>query len=130
MKQVTEDCRSGVISVPDVAAPGCRSGSVLVHTRASLISAGTEGASLKFGQQNLLQKAPARPDLARQVIDKVRSQGLRSTVEGVQARLDVPLALGYSAAGEVLDLGAGVTGLKLGDCVACAGQGHASHLSQ
>jgi predicted dehydrogenase/threonine dehydrogenase-like Zn-dependent dehydrogenase len=100
---------------------------VLVHTRASLISAGTEGAALRFGKQSLLQKARSRPDLVKQVVEKVRSQGLRATYDVMQARLDAPLALGYSSAGEVLEAGAGVPGLKAGCRVACAGGGYASH---
>lgn len=127
MHQVVEDCRKGTISVADVAAPGCRSGSVLVHTRASLISAGTEGAALRFGKQNLLQKARSRPDLVKQVVEKVRSNGLRATYDVMQARLDVPLALGYSSSGEVLEAGSGVEGLKAGHRVACAGGGYAAH---
>ena len=77
MQQVTEDYRSGTVSVGEVAAPGCRAGMVLVQTQASLISAGTEGAALRFGQQSLLRKAMSCPDLARQVVEKIRSQGLR-----------------------------------------------------
>jgi predicted dehydrogenase/threonine dehydrogenase-like Zn-dependent dehydrogenase len=116
-----------MVSVAEVAAPGSPSGSVLVHTRASLISAGTEGAALRFGKQSLLQKARSRPDLVKQVVEKVRSQGLRATFDVMQARLDVPLALGYSSAGEVLEVGHGVGGLKAGHRVACAGGGYASH---
>lgn len=127
MKQVIEDCRTGTIQVADVPAPKPRSGGGLIHTRASLISAGTEGAAIRFGRQSLLKKALSRPDLARQVIDKARSQGLRATFQTVQARLDLPLALGYSLAGDLLEVGPGCAGFRVGDRVACAGQGHASH---
>ncbi len=127
MKQVTEDYRSGVISVADVAAPTCRPGYVLVHTRASVISPGTEGAAVRFGQESLLQKARSRPDLVRQVVDKVRADGLLHAYQVVQARLDVPLSLGYSSAGLVLEAGTAVDGCGVGDRVACAGAGYASH---
>src|SRR5438045_476923 len=126
MQQVIEDYRSGTVSVAEVAAPGCRAGMVLVQTQASLISAGTEGAALRFGQQSLLRKAISRPDLARQVVEKIRSQGLKATYDVVQSRLDVPLALGYSSAGEVLEVGAAIPEGKMGDRLACAGGGYAS----
>ena len=85
--------------------PGC----VLVRIAASLVSAGTERASSEFASKNLLQKAKARPDLVREVIGKVRRDGLLSAMQAVRSRLDQPSALGYSSAGTVVDVGEGVT---------------------
>lgn len=127
MKQVTEDYRSGAVSVLEVPAPLSRAGLVLVHTQASVISSGTERAAVRFGRENLLQKARSRPDLVRQVVDKVRADGLLNAYRAVHARLDVPFSLGYSSSGLVIEAGAGVDGFRVGDRVACAGVGHASH---
>ncbi len=127
MKQVLQYLRNGKIEVVDVPAPSARAGTALVRTAASLISAGTERSVVEFGGKNLLAKARSRPDLVRQVLDKARREGPLSTLEMVLNRLDQPMALGYSSAGSILSLGAGMEGFKVGDRVACAGGGFAVH---
>ena len=127
MKQVLQHARTGEISVVEVPAPQLLTGSVLVRIAASLVSAGTERASSEFARKNLLQKARARPDLVRDVIAKVRRDGLLPAIETVRSRLDQPSALGYSSAGTVIAVGEGVTDLNVGDRVACAGAGYAIH---
>jgi predicted dehydrogenase/threonine dehydrogenase-like Zn-dependent dehydrogenase len=127
MKQVLQDARSGEIDVAEVPAPQLQPECVLVRVAASLVSAGTERASSEFASKNLLQKAQARPDLVREVLGKVRRDGLLSTMQAVRTRLDQPTALGYSSAGTVVGVGDGVTDLVVGDRVACAGAGYAVH---
>jgi predicted dehydrogenase len=127
MKQVLQDARTGEISVTEVPVPQLLPGCVLVQIGASLVSAGTERAASEFAGKNLLQKARARPDLVREVISKIRRDGLISAVQTARSRLDQPLALGYSSAGTVIAVGAGVTDIRVGDHVACAGAGHAVH---
>ena len=127
MKQVLQDARTGEVAVVEVPSPKLLTGCVLVRIAASLVSAGTERASSEFASRNLLQKARARPDLVRDVIDKVRRDGLFSAAQAVRTRLDQPLALGYSSAGTVIAVGEGVTDIQAGDRVACAGAGYAVH---
>ncbi|MFQ5618376.1 MAG: bi-domain-containing oxidoreductase [Rhodospirillales bacterium] len=128
MKQVIQSPRTGRLEVREVPAPKVTAGHVLVRTRASLISAGTERMSVEFARKNLAGKAKARPDLARQVITKARRDGLRATWDAVLARLDEPMPLGYSAAGEVVAAGAGLEGVfRVGERVAVAGAGLANH---
>jgi predicted dehydrogenase/threonine dehydrogenase-like Zn-dependent dehydrogenase len=127
MKQVFQGARSAEISVVQVPAPKLLAGCVLVRTAASLVSTGTERASTEFAGKNLLQKARMRPDLVRDVLNKIGRDGLFSTVSAVRTRLDQPAALGYSSAGTVIAVGEGVTGINPGDRVACAGAGHAVH---
>src|SRR5690242_6048626 len=124
MKQVLENSRTGEITVSEVAAPLSRAGMILVDTKASLISAGTEAAMIKFGKQTLLQKARSRPDLVKQVIQKVQADGLTATYKAVQDRIDVPTPLGYSCAGIAIDVGSGIRHIKIGDAVACDGAGY------
>lgn len=124
MKQVVQ-YPSGETRLADVAAPGVAPGSLLVQTGASLVSVGTERMVVDFAQKSLLAKARARPDLVRQVVRKVKTEGLLSTMDAVGRRLDQPMPLGYSAAGTVVAVGEGVTGVSEGDLVACAGAGHA-----
>ena len=111
----------------DLPPPALKQGGVLVRTAYSLISAGTERTIVETAQNSLLGKARSRPDLVRQVIDNVKREGLRSTYQKVKARLDQIKPLGYSASGSVVAVGDGVRGLRLGDPVACAGGGYASH---
>jgi len=127
MKQVLQSARTGEFEVADVAAPAVLPGSVLVRIAASLVSAGAERAASEFAAKNLFQKARLRPDLVREVFNKVRRDGLLTAASAVRSRLDQPTALGYSSSGTVLELGEGINDLKPGDRVACAGAGFAVH---
>jgi predicted dehydrogenase len=127
MKQLLQDLRTHAIEVEEVPAPACRPGGVLVRTVASLISSGTERAAVKLGGMSLLGKALERPDLVRQVLARLRSTGVESVLTAVRAKLDRAVPLGYSAAGEVVEVGAGAQEFQVGRRVACAGAGFASH---
>jgi predicted dehydrogenase/threonine dehydrogenase-like Zn-dependent dehydrogenase len=127
MKQILQDPRTAEIKVMDVPAPKLLPGCVLVRTAASLVSAGTERAASEFAGKNLLQKAQARPDLVREVLNKINRDGVMSTISSVRSRLDQPSALGYSSAGTVIAVGEGVIDITPGDRVAGAGAGHALH---
>jgi len=127
MKQLIQSVGTGELAVLDVPSPQVPRGGILVRTRASLVSAGTERNMASFAQANLLQKARSRPDLVRQTIAKARRDGILDTIDAVRNRLDQPMPLGYSAAGEVIEAGADADGFKAGDRVACAGGGYAVH---
>lgn len=128
MKQVAQRPRDGGISVVvDAPLPALRAGWLLVANRASLISAGTERTKMELGAKNLAQKARARPDLLRKVVDRARSEGIGPALAAARDRLDALTPLGYSSAGTVLRLGTGVRGLAVGDRVACGGGGFATH---
>lgn len=122
MKQVLQSLRDGRTEVADVPAPRAAPGQVLIRTERSLVSAGTERMLVEFGKGNLIDKARQQPDKVRQVLDKVRTDGLGPTLETVRAKLDQPLALGYCNAGRVIEVGAGVTGFAPGDRVASNGK--------
>ena len=128
MKQLLLDAGSGEPRVAEVPPPALRPGRLLVRTRASLVSAGTERLAVGFARQNLLAKARSRPDLVRQTLSKVKRDGLAAAARSVRARLGEPLALGYSAAGVVTGVGAGLEGrYRPGQRVAVAGAGVANH---
>ena len=127
MKQVLQSQRRGEVRLAEVPAPACGAGGVLVSTRCSVISAGTERMLVELGKKSLLGKARARPDLVRKVLDTVRTRGVRATAEQVFAKLDEPVPLGYSASGEVVEAGRGAAELQPGDRVAIAGAGYANH---
>ena len=127
MKQLLQNLRSGVTEIVDVPIPAPRPGAALVRTAASLVSAGTERMLVEFAGKSLLGKARSRPDLARQILDKARREGLLTTIEAAFNRLDQPMPLGYSSAGTIVALGEGLHGFQVGQRVACAGGGYAVH---
>jgi predicted dehydrogenase/threonine dehydrogenase-like Zn-dependent dehydrogenase len=109
------------MELAEVPCPHAGPGQVLIQTRASLISAGTEKMLVEFSKANLIQKARAQPDKVKQVLDKIKTDGLMPTLETVFRKLDEPIALGYCNAGVVLGLGPGVSDLQPGDRVVSNG---------
>jgi predicted dehydrogenase/threonine dehydrogenase-like Zn-dependent dehydrogenase len=118
MKQVLQNLRSGHIEIADVPCPMVKPGHLLIQSRASLISAGTERMLVEFSKGSLLAKARSQPERVKQVLDKIKAEGLLPTLEAVFARLDEPMPLGYCNAGVVVEVGAGVSEFKTGDRVA------------
>ena len=127
MKQLLQDLRSHEVVVEEVPPPSCLPDGVLVKSAASLISSGTERATISLGGRSLLGKAFERPDLVRQVFRRLKTAGVTDVIATVRSRLDSSIALGYSSAGVVLEVGAGINEFVVGDLVACAGAGYASH---
>lgn len=128
MLQVLDNLATGVISASETPVPTSRPGHLLIATQRSLISAGSERMMFEFGQASYLGKARAQPEKVRQVLDKMKTDGLLPTMETVFSRLNQPLPLGYCNAGVVLEVGEGVTGFSKGDRVASNGR-HAGVVS-
>tara|TARA_R110002050_G_scaffold293182_1_gene449349 strand:+ start:21468 stop:23615 length:2148 start_codon:yes stop_codon:yes gene_type:complete len=127
MKQVIQNFKTGELYVDDVPKPSISRGMVLVENKFSLISAGTERGTVKVGKASLLGKAKQRPDLVAQVIQNVRKEGLKATMDKVKTKLDSLKALGYSTSG-IVSASMDTNGVfNAGDRVACAGQDYASH---
>jgi predicted dehydrogenase/threonine dehydrogenase-like Zn-dependent dehydrogenase len=127
MKQLLQNIRTGELRLEEVPAPALLPGGIVVRNHFSLVSAGTERATLAFGRQNLVGKARARPDLVRQVLSRANTGGIIPTFQAVMQRLNDSMPLGYSCVGEVLESAEGLPEVRVGDLVACAGAGYANH---
>ena len=127
MKQVIQNYKTGEIKLAEVPVPAIKSGGVLVRNVVSLISAGTEKSMINLARKSLIGKAKARPDLLSLAINKAKTEGWINTFKEAMSRLDTPVPLGYSCAGEVMEVGEGVDEFRKGDRVACFGSGYASH---
>ena len=91
----------------------------------SVISAGTEGSSLKSGGagvSGLVSKVKNNPELLQKALEMVKTQGVSQTINVIQGQLEKKLIqLGYSSSEVVLEAGRNITDIATGDKVACAG---------
>ena len=122
MRQIIQDMKSGQTILEEVPVPQVKSGSVLIKTSCSLVSLGTERMLVEFGKASLIDKARQQPDKVKQVLDKIKTDGVQPTIEAVFNKLGHPLPLGYCNSGTVVAIGNGVTEFKVGDRVASNGQ--------
>ena len=120
-RQVFQSLKNGDTSVSDVPTSSLAPGQILIRTSCSLVSAGTERMLVEFGKGSWVQKARQQPDKVQEVLEKVRTDGVLSTFDAVQSKLDQPLPLGYCNVGTVVAVGDGVLGFKPGDRVASNG---------
>ena len=127
MKQLTQKLKDGRLQVIDVPAPRAGSGQILVRNAYSVISAGTEGSTVSTARKSYIGKAKERPEQFRQVVESLSQKGLVQTYRAVMKKLEAHSPLGYSSAGVVVEVGAGVIGFAPGDHVACGGAGYANH---
>jgi predicted dehydrogenase/threonine dehydrogenase-like Zn-dependent dehydrogenase len=122
MKQVLQSLKDGSTRLADVPVPRAAAGQLLIRTRVSLVSAGTERMLVDFGRAGWVGKARQQPDKVRAVLEKIRTDGVATTLDAVRSKLDQPLALGYCNVGRVVETGRGVTGLHAGDRVVSNGK--------
>ena len=127
MKQIIQDLKSGATVLEEVPVPQVKSGYVLIQTTRTLVSLGTERMLVEFGKANLIDKARQQPDKVKQVLDKIKTDGLQPTLEAVFNKLGQPLPLGYCNVGKVVAVGKGVTEFVVGDRVASNGN-HAEYV--
>lgn len=127
MKQVRHYLRDGALDIGEVPMPAVGPTDVLVRNHYSFVSVGTEKMKVSQARMSLLEKAKERPDQVKLVLNTLREQGLLPTMRKVQEKLKAPTTLGYSCAGTVVAVGAQVEEFRVGDRVACIGEGMATH---
>lgn len=121
MKQITQNLANGETRLTASPAMKPGEGALLIRSERSLVSAGTERMLVDFGRAGWVNKARQQPDKVREVLEKVGTDGLATTVDAVRSKLDEPLPLGYCNVGVVAQTGAGVDGFAVGDRVASNG---------
>ncbi|MDH3614636.1 MAG: dehydrogenase, partial [Gammaproteobacteria bacterium] len=121
MKQVLQNIKTGETLVADVPVPAVDPNAVLIRTGKTLISAGTERMAVDFGRAGWLDKARQQPDKVRMALEKVKTDGLLSTIDAIASKLDQPLPLGYCNVGVVSELGSAQSGFVVGDRVVSNG---------
>ena len=109
MEQLTQKLGSGEMVIQELPMPQLSAGMVLVQNHYSLISAGTEGSTVKAARKSLIGKAKERPQQVKQVLEKLRQQGFVQTYRAVMKKLDAYSPLGYSSAGTVIGVADDVT---------------------
>jgi predicted dehydrogenase/threonine dehydrogenase-like Zn-dependent dehydrogenase len=127
MKQIIQDLKNGNTILEEIPSPTVKSGHLLIETSRSLVSLGTERMLVEFGKSNLYQKAKQQPDKVKEVLNKVKTDGLKPTINAVLNKLGQPLPLGYCNVGRVVAVGNGVEDFSIGDRVASNGP-HAEYV--
>ena len=128
MRQIIQDLKQGNTILEEVPAPQVKGGQVLIKTSRTLVSLGTERMLVEFGKANFIAKARQQPDKVKQVLDKMKTDGVMPTLEAVFNKLNQPLPLGYCNVGTVVAVGKGVSEFRVGDRVASNGN-HAEFVS-
>ena len=128
MKQIIQSFKTGDTLLEDVPAPIVSKGHVLIKTTYTLVSLGTERMLVEFGRSNLVAKARQQPDKVKEVLNKIKTEGVLPTLEAVFNKLGEPLPLGYCNVGKIIAIGEDVQGFSIGDRVASNGQ-HAEVVS-
>ena len=121
MKQILQDMAKGGTIVAKAPTPQVARESVIINSRVSLISAGTERMLVGFGRASYLEKARQQPEKVKMVLEKVATDGLMTTIEAVRSKLAQPLPLGYCNVGVIAEVGGNVGGFKVGDRVVSNG---------
>lgn len=128
MKQILQSFKTGVTELAEVPVPLITKGNLLIQTTHSLVSLGTERMLVEFGQSNLISKARQQPDKVKQVMEKIKTDGLLPALETVFSKLEQPLPLGYCNVGIVQEVGSDIHDFKPGDRVVSNGP-HAEYVS-
>jgi len=102
MKQILQNLKTGKTELMEIPCPTVKPGHLLIKTAFSVISAGTERMLVEFGKANYLSMAKQQRNKVKQVLNKLKTDGMFSTLNSGQSKFDQPLPLGYHNAGRAL----------------------------
>lgn len=121
MKQILQSLKTGETFLENIPCPKVTKNTILIETAKTLVSAGTERMLVEFGKASLLGKIKQQPDKVKMVLDKIKTDGLSTTLEAIKAKLDQPIPLGYCHVGRVLSVGKNIQGISVDDRVVSNG---------
>ena len=127
MKQLLQHFRTGNLDLLEVPTPKANYKTLVIQSSKSLISVGTERMLREFGKSSYLNKAKQQPEQVKKVVNKIKTEGLFTTVEAVWSKLNDPIPLGYSNVGRVAEVGTGLNNYKPGERVVSNGY-HADYV--
>lgn len=130
MKQLFLMVNDGSIELVETPVPKVKDNFLIIETLYSVVSAGTERGLASFGNKNIVQKAMERPDQVKQVLEKMSTDGVLTTLDAAFNKLKDPMPIGYSGVGKVVEVGRGITDINVGDIVAMAGQAYHSEVNR
>ena len=128
MKQIL--IRKGKVGVYEVNSPSIKKGYLKIRVLYSTVSVGTEMSTVKGTEKSIIRRAIEDPSKVIQVLDILRSQGLKNAQSKVSSATEKLSSIGYSVAGEVLEIGDGCELFKVGDLVSAGGSGFAIHANE
>jgi len=120
MKQILRKGLKDII-VDEVPDPVVSPHHVLIRPIYSLISSGTETASIH--NEGVLKAVADNPSQLGKIWSVLKSQGPMKTLAEVNAKFSEYAVLGYAGAGLVAEKHPTVTGIEVGDRVAYGGEG-------
>jgi threonine dehydrogenase-like Zn-dependent dehydrogenase len=121
MNYLLQSLSTGKLRLQPAASREPSAFSINTASMCSLISTGTERMLLEFGRSSYLEKARQQPDKVKQVLAKIKTDGVLATYRAVKSKLDFPIALGYSNVGHVTAIGSSVHAYRIGDRVVSNG---------
>jgi predicted dehydrogenase len=127
MIHLLQSLADGSTQLVDAPVPSATAASLVVESRASVVSPGTERMLVDFGKAGWLAKARRQPEKVRQVVDKMRTDGVGPTIQAVRSKLEAPIPIGYCQAGVVVETGPRVRRFAPGDRVVTNGP-HAEYV--
>ena len=128
MLQLIGSLSNGKVELIDLPIPSINDNEVLIKSKVSLVSKGTEKMLIDFGKGSLVSKALQQPDKVKEVISKIKTDGISSTIKAVKNKLNSPITLGYCNVGKVIAIGKNVSEFKIGDRVTSNGS-HAEYVA-
>ncbi len=119
----------GKVYTREVPAPPIRNGHVLVHTKVSCISAGTEMSGVRSSGVSLIKRAFEKPKKVISMLEIARMRGIKAMKSIIDSARGANFGsvMGYTASGIVVESKANNTVYKKNDRVAVVGTMYANH---
>ena len=127
MKQLVVEKNNPDPILLDTPIPKPGPGEVLIKNHYSVVSSGTELAAIEVANTSVGEKLQNSSNIEKG-LNLLKNDGVKAVWNAVFPKNLIPLQLGYSSAGEVVQTGKGVSGFHVGDMVVSNGN-HAEYVS-